>query len=186
MIKKIEEYVYKNPWDAPTYLSHVEAVRRYALNLASKLNADKTVVEIAALLHDVGKIKELENHHKASVEIAKKLLQKFDADKNLIDRVAHCIEVHRASREDKAETIEAQIIKDADGLAFIDLNTGTVFSFLFGRWTANKLSFKEGLLNTKIKVRRMHEKITTDYGKELAKPMYERLMSLFLFLGEQE
>jgi len=132
LIKGVEKYVYDNsPYSDKAYNAHIEAVRMYALKLASKLNADKTIVEVAALLHDTGKIKDQENHHIESAKIARKLLENYGCDKKFIEDVIHCILVHRASKKDKAKTIEAQIIKDADGIAFLDIYAGTWLTFFY-------------------------------------------------------
>jgi putative nucleotidyltransferase with HDIG domain len=61
------------------------------LLLASKLKADKHVVEVAALLHDSGKVKNIDNHHIESAKVATILLRKYGCDKKFIEDVIQCI-----------------------------------------------------------------------------------------------
>lgn len=184
LVKKVENYVYRiNPWDISIkfYILHINAVRKYALLLAKKLNADKKVVEIAALLHDVGRNRK--EHHIESAKIAERLLLKFGCKKDFINNVTHCILVHRSSRKDRPKTIEAKILKDADALAFLDPSTGTMIGTLYWLWT--KYNFEDGIMEMKNKIKRMHRKISTDYGKKLARPLYDQNVNLFQFIGDK-
>jgi uncharacterized protein len=182
LVKKVEKYVYDNsPYSDAEYRAHVESVRKHALKLAEKLKADKTVVEVSALLHDTGKIVDQENHHIESAKIARLLLAKYGCDEKFIEKVEHCIIAHRASRKMKAKTIEAQIIKDADGLAFLDPYTGTWIIFLYFMWGKKKFNIQKGIEQEKAKIQRMYDKIETKYGKKLAKPNYDMLMRMISF-----
>ena len=183
LIGKIEKYVYDNtPYSDVAYLAHVESVRMNALKLASKMKADKTIVEVAALLHDIGKIKGVENHHIESAKTARKLLGKYGCDNKFIEAVEHCIIAHRSSKSIKIGSIEAQIIKDADGIAFLDVYAGTWLSSFYFMWNIKKFSFEEGVKQTKAKIQRMYDKIETNYGKKLAKSNYDELMRMLSFL----
>ncbi|MFH1473317.1 MAG: HD domain-containing protein [Candidatus Aenigmatarchaeota archaeon] len=182
LVRIVEEYVFSNPPPRDIlYLSHVDSVRNYALLLASKIKSDKLVVELTALLHDIGKTKDLKNHHIESAKIAEPLLRKHGCDEKTIQKVVNCILTHRAERDDKAETIEAQIIKDADGIAFLDIETGTWIAFLYYMWLERKLSFEEGVKKTIIKTENMYEKIETEEGKSIASSNYNKIKSLLSF-----
>lgn len=183
LIGKIEKYVYDNtPYSDVAYRAHVESVRMNALKLASKMKADKTIVEIAALLHDIGKIKDQENHHIESAKIARELLGKYGCDNKFIEAVEHCIIAHRASKRIKVKSIEAQIVKDADGIAFLDVYAGTWLTFFYFMWNVKKFSLEEGVKQAKDKIQRMYDKIETSYGKKLAKANYDELMRMLSFL----
>lgn len=184
LIKKVESYVYRiNPWNIPInfYILHINAVKKYALILAKKLNANKKVVTVAALFHDVGRKRK--EHHIESARVAQRVLLKFGCKKDFIDNVTHCILVHRASRKDIPRTIEAKIMKDADALAFLDLSTGTMIGTLYWFWA--KSNFEDGIIEMENKIKRMYKKISTDYGKKLAKPLYNQNINLFQFVGER-
>ena len=98
------------------YLKHILGARKYAMQLAEKYNADKFVVEIAALLHDVGADAGKE-HPYESAKIARKFLSRFDITEDITEKIISAIEKH--SRGSKVETIEEQIIQDADGIIFL-------------------------------------------------------------------
>ena len=78
---------------------------------------DIKVLRLAALLHDVGIVREHNeggDHAEYSAEIAREFLSRAGADNSLVDHVTSCIQTHRFSRGLKAESIEAQILQDAD------------------------------------------------------------------------
>jgi uncharacterized protein len=75
------------------------------------------VLRLAALLHDVGIVREHNeggDHAEYSAEIAREFLSRAGADDGLVDHVTSCIQTHRFSRGLKAGSIEAQILQDAD------------------------------------------------------------------------
>ncbi|MEZ5335391.1 MAG: HD domain-containing protein [Methanolobus sp.] len=98
-------------------MSHIERVENTCMKIYEKEGGDLKVLRLAALLHDVGIVREHEeggNHAEYSAEIAREFLSENGAEDHLIDHVASCILTHRFSRGMKAETIEAQILQDAD------------------------------------------------------------------------
>lgn len=183
LIKAVEKYAHDNlPYPKTAYGVHIEAVRKYSLELASELKADKDVVEVSALLHDTGVTIDVKNHHVESAKIATKLLGDYGCDKKFIEHVADCILSHRSSRKEKAKTIEAQIIKDADSLAYLDVHAGMWLTMPYFTWTQSKSDFEEGIRQTRTKIQRMYDKIETKEGKKLAKPNYDELMRMLSFL----
>ena len=102
---------------------HVLHVRELALRIASAEGADLEIVEAAALLHDIGIIKEeageIGCHAEFGAEEAKKILEKAGFPKGKREKVCHCIAVHRASKRKKAETLEALVLQDADRLELL-------------------------------------------------------------------
>ncbi|OGZ19843.1 MAG: hypothetical protein A2654_01055 [Candidatus Nealsonbacteria bacterium RIFCSPHIGHO2_01_FULL_43_31] len=99
---------------------HVERVLRMAKLISKKEGGDMETIEAAALLHDMGRTKEDKNerldHAAEGAKMARVYLGKINFPKNKIGNVIHCIAVHRFSRGKKPETIEAEIIQDADRL----------------------------------------------------------------------
>jgi len=119
MIEKIREIVKKEASDID-WKCHILPVVKYAKHLAKVENANEEVVELAALLHDIGRIKfSPKNHDVTGMEEAKKILKELNYPEKTIEQVAHCIKAHRA-RDYPAETKEAQIIRDADASAHFD------------------------------------------------------------------
>lgn len=98
----------------------IQVVNR-ARELAKKSGADMEVVELAAWLHDIGSIVYgRENHHITGCEIAEQKLTEFGYDRNKINEVKHCILAHRGSRDIPRESLEAQIVADADAMSNFD------------------------------------------------------------------
>jgi len=103
------------------FIEHFVPVVKYAKMLAEKLNADSEIVEISAWLHDIGSIiYGRDNHHITSSEIAETKLLEIGYSREKIERVKHCIIAHRGSKSIKRETLEAQILADADSLSHFD------------------------------------------------------------------
>ena len=97
---------------------HIKYVVREAVKLAKKYNADKEIVELGALLHDialVAKVGTKADHHTNGAFIAKELLTKYNYPKEKIDRVVGCVLNHRSSKN--ATNIEELCVADADIIA---------------------------------------------------------------------
>jgi len=101
---------------------HIIPVKKYALKLAKKYKANRKVVDLGALLHDIGRIttNSQENHDTEGVKETTKILKRFGYNKEIIDEVNHCVLTHR-SRDKKPETLEAKIIATADAMSHFDL-----------------------------------------------------------------
>lgn len=100
---------------------HVQRVRTNAEELVAEYStADITIVQLAALLHDIGRAKEeegdVEDHAEWGAEESEKLLHEQGASNETSEAVAHCVRAHRYSNETVPETIEAKIVSDADNL----------------------------------------------------------------------
>ncbi|MEM0938695.1 MAG: Pycsar system effector family protein [Bacteroidota bacterium] len=82
-----------------------------------ELNEDDMIIlEIAALLHDVGYKDSFENHEENSKSIASRLLSDLDADKEIIDKVNLCISATQSEHIPKNKL--EKIMKDADMFHF--------------------------------------------------------------------
>ncbi len=106
-------------------LDHTMRVRRNALILARAEGADATVVEVAALLHDIGRPQELEDEGRTDHAVlgAKMVFPVLEAlgvrDADFVKHVSSCVLTHRFRRRNPGrvpETIEAQCVFDADKL----------------------------------------------------------------------
>lgn len=101
---------------------HVERVYKLALRIAGEVGqpVDLDVLRAAALLHDVARAMEdeglVDDHAREGARIARDILRRVGFPEEKIERVAYCIEVHRFRSGVKPETIEAQILQDADRL----------------------------------------------------------------------
>jgi uncharacterized protein len=105
----------------PAFDNHFKIVVKYTLELADRQGADREIVEIAAWLHDIGSIMgHYKDHHVFGAKVAEKLLGELGYPKDKIEKVKHCILTHRGSLDLKRETVEAQILTDADAMACFD------------------------------------------------------------------
>lgn len=146
IIKKTEEYVKKTMAplkDEAHGYRHVDRVRKWAIKIGqAEGGVDLFLLEIAALLHDVGKFKEPKiDHYTASEQIARKFLNKlnfFSPDE--INLVCRGIKLHGRGGKEKF----VQIIKDADmmelwGAAAV----ARAFSYFYDKpYFIDKSSFK--------------------------------------------
>jgi uncharacterized protein len=105
---------------------HVLRVYRMAERLALVEGADVEIVHAAALLHDAegsatagGEIGR-SNHHHASSEFARQILQAENWLPERIVAVQHCIRAHRfRDNSEPPQSLEAKILFDADKLDVI-------------------------------------------------------------------
>ena len=91
---------------------HTKRVLKLCERIGEEEGADLEVLRLAALLHDVGHHRDKENHGEVSAELAKDFLDGYGKK----DEVIHCITVHRFSKDREPETLEAEILQDADNL----------------------------------------------------------------------
>ncbi len=100
-------------------MSHINRVEALCMEIQKGEGGDLLILRLAALLHDVGVIKEHEeggDHALYSAEIASEFLTRAGVEKKTIDAVTYCILTHRFSAGKIPETIEARILQDADRL----------------------------------------------------------------------
>lgn len=108
--------------DAAHDFDHVQRVTLLADQIAAAEQADRTVVHLAALLHDLPtQADETGNHrmahHLRAAERARQLLLERGASEMLVAQVVHCIEAHRyRNRTTEPQTLEARCLYDADKL----------------------------------------------------------------------
>jgi HD superfamily phosphodiesterase len=142
------------------YLNHVLGCKKYALILSEIYKADKFIVEIASLLHDIGATAG-QKHAQESARISKEFLSRFNIPDDIKNRILKCIERH--SMSSKTETIEEQIIKDADGIIFIEDSYKDFFED-----RKQKLPLREAKKISIKKTKGMRNKIKIDEGIKIA------------------
>lgn len=118
-------------------LDHVRRVERQALALAKGLDIDLVVLRTAAILHDIARVIEDEDetrttdHSILGAEMARQILEGKGYPKETIEAVEHCIKTHRFRSKMRAESLEAQILFDADKLDILG-SIGIARSFMIG------------------------------------------------------
>ena len=100
--------------------NHVKRVKRNAEKILSKESGDREVVLLSVYLHDIGRSREdsgeIEDHASWSAEKAGEILSRHNYNRETINQVKHCIQAHRYSTSVEPETVEAEILCDADNL----------------------------------------------------------------------
>lgn len=119
LIEETRHYVTNILADEPSShdMSHITRVENISISINEKEGGNLEVIRLAALLHDVGIIKEYKiggDHAIYSAEIAQDFLNKKGVNTDIVAHVVSCIQSHRFSRGVKATSLEAQILQDAD------------------------------------------------------------------------
>ena len=119
LIERAKEIYLNSPFYDQTIWKHVSFVAMLASSTAShELGGNGSIAYIGGLLHDVGAaLRGPEDHHITGAIIAEGMLRELGYSEAVIREVLHCIFVHRGSIESRRETIEAQCVASADGLA---------------------------------------------------------------------
>jgi uncharacterized protein len=136
-IRRIEDRARELMKDAlPSHgWDHVHRVRKLARRIAAAEGADRTVVELAAILHDIGRKEEDDSrgrvcHAEISADLARPILALEGFPDDLADHVCACILSHRFRKSRPPESLEARVLFDADKLDSIGA-VGIGRAFLF-------------------------------------------------------
>jgi uncharacterized protein len=155
--------------------------------LKEEKEADKNIVELAALLHDIARPEEMESkgglcHAAHGAKMALPILKECGFhDEKLLKTVSECIRKHRYRGGASPETIEEKIVFDADKLDSIGaVGIGRAFHFA-GRFGAKLHNKEEDALASKayskedsayreylVKLRNVPERMLTESGKKIA------------------
>lgn len=99
---------------------HVLRVLRMAEWLAQQVGADLEIVRAAALLHDASGAHPGQgrrgSHAEASAEFAREVLEAAGFSAEKVEAVVHCIQAHRYRGQAQPQSLEAQVLFDADKL----------------------------------------------------------------------
>ena len=154
---------------------HVKYVYDESMLLAGFYGADKEIVALGALLHDIAlinRVGEKKDYHINGEIIARGILTKFNYDEKKKERVLKCIYNHRSSNN--AQSIEELCVADADILAHFD-NVQMLLNIAYNKEHLNEEEAKEWLkealekdyndlsVKTKEKYRNKYKKICDYY-----------------------
>lgn len=151
---------------------HILPVLKYAKKLAKRYKIDMELVELAALLHDIGRvnIKHDEDHHIVGVPEAEKILKRFNYPNETIKEIEHVVASHRTSKGPKPKTMLAKIIANADAMAHFDI----LPVFFWWRKSRKRFSFEETLYWVKNKIENdWKKKITLSEAKKISEKNYK-------------
>lgn len=175
MIDKVREIV-KQESDEWNWNYHIVIVVDYAKLLAKKLDADEELVELGALLHDIGRVKfGGKDHDVTGIPEAERILKKLNYPEDVIEEVKHCVESHRGSKDIMPKTVTAKIIANADAMSHFD-----IIPALFEIILKKKGDFEEAFQFLYDKIGRdWNKKLTIPEAKEMVKDKYNAFKLLF-------
>lgn len=152
---------------------HIRLVVKEALILADKYGADKEIVELGALLHDITLVSNVGtrgDHHKNGRAISEKILSEYGYPDDRKERVLGCVLHHRSSRF--AENIEELCVADADIISHYD-NLPMCFgsAYKFNKFDTNSVA-------EWIKYFEHDYNDLSEETKQIFKPRYDLIMDV--------
>jgi len=154
---------------------HFVPMVNYAEKLANELGGDKEIILIAAWLHDIGSIIHgREDHHITGAKIAEEKLKELQYPTERIELVKKCILNHRGSQQNKRDSIEEQIIAEADAISNFD-NIAGLFKATLVYEDKTQGEAKDSVRQ---KLERKWEQLHFNNSKKIIKPKYEAAMLL--------
>ncbi len=170
---------------------HVLRVLAAARTIQSEVGGDRTIVELAALLHDVGDAK-FHDGVERSAEFSRKILSQLKAPDRVIQHVAHIVDnlSFRKTQTAEALSLEGQVVQDADrldALGAVGIVRTIEYGAAFGQpfYLPDAGERKTGVGHFHEKLFKLKSLMNTDAGRRLASER-EAFMRTFLdqFLRE--
>lgn len=183
---------------------HTQRVFNLCMHIGKKENANMEILQLAAILHDIGRgLQDKSNgkicHAEKGAILAKGLLKRYNVDEGKINEIIHCIETHRFRNNKAPETREAKILYDADKLDAIGA-TGIGRAFLFAGEVGAKLhndrdvNIEKTKPYTKedtayrefmVKLKKVKDTILTNEGKRIARERHDFMIKFFDRLSKE-
>jgi uncharacterized protein len=157
------------------YEFHFAPTVKYAKQLARELGGDEEIVEIAGWIHDIGSIIiGRADHHITGAKIAEEKLREFGYPEEKILLVKNCVLHHRGSQKMELETLEEQILAEADAMSNFD-NIGGIFKAAFVYENKTQGEAKEDALK---KLENKWNQLKFEKSKEIIRPKFEAIQLL--------
>lgn len=182
---------------------HTQRVHNLCMHIGRVEGADLEALEIAAYLHDVGRSYEDESkgvvcHAEKGAEIARNMLAEYPISDERKANIIHCIRSHRFRGNHQPESLEANVLFDADKLDAIGA-VGIARAFLFAGEVGAKLHnpyiqpeetepySKEdtGYREYKLKLSRIKDRMLTVEGRRIAEERHAFMEMFFHRLTEE-
>lgn len=163
------------------FFDHLERVLRIAVMLSEKEGADLELVQLGALLHDVGHAIG-EPHNETGARLAREILREVGYPEEIIEKVAGIVFRHRQSLDHELETIEEEIVWDADKIDLIGV-TGVLRAFHWAGSTG--ISFENHVKWSQDRQTKFYGLLKTESAKKIAKKRHVRMMCLLEVLEKE-
>lgn len=150
---------------------HIERVVKTAVQIARQENADLFLTELAAWLHDVGDHK-LNNGVDKSEKQITLILRSLNLSQELISQVVEIVSQVSFSKGNRAESLEAKIVQDADRLDALGA-IGIARVFAYGGSKQREIHNPDNPAETSIqhfydKLLKLKDRMNTNTGKAIA------------------
>ena len=159
--------------------AHVDRVFRTATFLAKQEKADVELVQVGAILHDIGRALG-QPHNETGARLAEEMLRQIAYPQDRAKKVAKIILYHPLEFRDKLETLEEKIVWDADKIDLLGA-MGIARAFHWGGRrdfdTVVEYCFEEGL--------RIYERLNTQTAKRIAAKRHVRTKTFLSALKEE-
>ncbi|MDA8744824.1 HD domain-containing protein [Rubripirellula amarantea] len=166
-------------------MDHVLRVLASARAIQAEVGGDLVVVELAALLHDVGDAK-FHDGVERSAEFAREILCSLGANNDLVEHVAHIVDniSFRKGESAKPLSLEGQVVQDADrldALGAIGIVRTIEYGAAFGQpfYLPDAGDAKTGVGHFHEKLFKLKSLMNTDAGRRMAEDR-EAFMQTFL------
>ncbi|MNH88539.1 putative hydrolase [compost metagenome] len=158
---------------------HIDRVRKLALELAEREQADVYICELAALLHDIADVK-LNESKQAGLDKVHRWLKAHVTEHEIIDVVMEIIGTmsYRGGSNPPMQTREGQVVQDADRLDAMGA-IGIARTFAYGGSRGRIIYDPESgsgdatLAHFYDKLLKLKDLMNTAYAKELAQSRHE-------------
>ncbi len=160
---------------------HVERVYEIATFLARNENADLELVQLGAILHDVGRAAG-EPHNETGAELTREILKNINYHPEKVEGIAKIVLRHRQSLGQGLETLEEKIVWDADKIDLIGV-TGILRAF---HWAGSmKIPFEDEVRWCRERETAFYGLLKTETAKKIARMRHEAMIH-FLNVLEKE
>lgn len=156
--------------------NHIKYVFKHSHDMAINRGADVEVCELAALFHDMAMVANFgprDDHANYGAQMAHSILTELGYPSDKMELVEKCVLHHRHSWNKPRETMEEQIIADADVIAHLD-SIPSLFSLAYNKIG---LSMEEGKEFVKKKLMGDYTKLSSQTKKEL-KERFDTIMKV--------
>lgn len=176
---------------------HSLRVEETSLFIGAKLGARQDILQAAAILHDIGRRYETNSqgricHAQKGAQLARDILTGCAFSAGDIDAICHAITCHRFRGDNIPQSLEAEILFDADKLDSIGA-VGIGRAFLFAGQIGAKLhNTSRDISSTKsystddtayrefkVKMCKVKERMLTPVGKQLAQERHDFMEVFF-------
>ena len=158
---------------------HVNRVFKIATFLAKKEKTNVELVQIGALLHDIGWAVG-QPHNETGAKLASKILKELNYPPEKSEKIVMIILRHPLAFKDKLETLEEKIVWDADKIDLLGV-IGIVRAF---HWLGNK-PFETVVKTCFEEMKPIYNLLITQTAKKIAKRRYREMVD-FLAALERE